>query len=112
AAGSEAGRRASEGPAFAVRGVRLVPRGHPTDQARIVPGSMEPDPELAAHGLDLLLGLELVPHPQSRHVDEYEVPGPQADVLHDGLHLRLQLDELPKTARRPHRRPPLPTTGP
>ena len=74
----------------------MVPRGHPADEARVVPASMQTDPELAAHGLDLLLVLELVPHPQAGHVDEHEVPGPQADVLRDRLHLGPELDELPR----------------
>src|SRR4029453_14634265 len=72
AAGSEAGSRASECPALPVRGVPVVPRGHPPDEARVVPRSMKPDPELAAHGLDLLLGLELFPPPPARHVDEHQ----------------------------------------
>src|SRR5215204_5010280 len=96
---------ASEGPALPVRCVPVVPRGHPANDSGVVPGSMQPDPQLAAHGLDLLLGLELVPHPQAGHVDEHEVPCPQADVLHDGLDLRSQLDELSKPARRAHLRP-------
>src|SRR5438093_7959919 len=94
--------RASERAALAVGRVPVVARLHPARQARFVPPVVRTDPETPAGAERLLLGSELVANPESRHVDEHEVPGRVTYVLDDPLDLGVELHEVAEFSGNPH----------
>src|SRR5262245_7538841 len=77
----------------------VVAGAHATVDASVVPTVVHPNSEFPAGRLRGLLALELVSHPQSRGVDEHQVPRSKANVLEDGLDLRPELHEVSQGVR-------------
>jgi hypothetical protein len=77
----------------------MVAGGHPTTDPRLVESIMGPDAQEPA-GLPCgILRGELVAVPIAPHVDQQEVPGAQAHVLDDALHLGVELHERAEVVR-------------